>query len=569
MFYRWCISIYSSTCKILYNTSVLLYFHQINDKWKRGNFMILSFLGAAREVTGSCHYIEACGKKILIDCGLRQGSDDFDNQSLAFVSADIDYVILTHAHIDHSGRIPLMVKFGFRGKILSTGATADLCEIMLRDSAHIQEFEAEWKTRKGKRTGLEPVEPLYNVKDAVKAATMFESYNYDEIIDVCPGISIRFTDVGHLLGSASIEMWITENEISKKIVFSGDIGNLEQPILKDPQYISHADYVVMESTYGDRNHTGITDYKNNLVKIIEKTLDKGGNVILPSFAVGRTQELLYFLREIKEEGLVKNHPNFPVYIDSPLAIESTGIFGENTVGYYDHEAMGLIHDGVNPLSFPDLHMAITSDESKAINFKGGSKVIISASGMCEAGRIKHHLKHNLWRKDSAIVFVGYQAEGTLGRTILDGAKRVKIFGEEIEIKASIIKIHGMSGHADRLGLMNWISAFKQTPEKVFIVHGEENIAVNFASLLADTLDLDAYAPMEGAKFDLVKKVWLEQGQKRKRPDKAHIRSVGVFARLVASGQRLMSVINSNKGGANKDLAKFADQINSLCDKWER
>lgn len=531
--------------------------------------MILSFLGAAREVTGSCHCIEACGKKILIDCGLRQGSDDFDNHTLSFISADIDYVILTHAHIDHSGRIPLMVKLGFRGKVLSTGATASLSEIMLRDSAHIQEFEAEWKNRKGKRAGLEPVEPLYTIEDAIKASTMLEPYNYDEIIDVCTGISIRFTDVGHLLGSASIEMWITENEVSRKIVFSGDIGNLEQPILKDPQYISHADYVVMESTYGDRNHTGVADYKDNLVKVIEKTFDKGGNVIIPSFAVGRTQELLYFLREIKEKGLVKKYPNFPVYIDSPLAIESTQIFGENTVGYYDNEAMGLIYDGINPLSFDGLHTAVTSDESRAINFKGKSKVIISASGMCEAGRIKHHLKHNLWRKDSSIVFVGYQAEGTLGRTILDGAKQVKIFGEEIEVKASIIRIEGMSGHADRTGLINWISAFKQKPQKLFVVHGEENIAVNFARLLSDSLELDAFAPMDGAKFDLSKNVWIAEGQKRQKPDKSFSRSVGVFARLVGAGQRLMAVINSNKGGANKDLAKFADQINSLCDKWER
>ena len=534
--------------------------------------MKLKFIGADHEVTGSCHYLEACGKHILVDYGMEQGENVFENVDLPVQESLIDYVLLTHAHVDHSGMLPLLYARGFRGQIFMTDATADLCSIMLRDCAHIQMQEAEWKNRKAKRSAnMEAVEPIYKMEDADGAIRQIVPCHYDTMITLCPGIQIRFTDIGHLLGSSSIEVWITENGISRKIVFSGDIGNTDQPLIKDPKPTKDADYVVMESTYGDRLHTKEKpDYVGELVKILKETFDKGGNVVIPSFAVGRTQEMLYFLRKIKTEGMVEGYPDFPVYVDSPLAVEATGIFQKNIYSCFDEEAMALVKQGINILSFPGLHLTITSDESKAINFDEEPKVIISASGMCEAGRIRHHLKHNLWREESTILFVGYQAVGTLGRAIVDGIDEVKLFGEPIRIRASIRQLVGLSRHADKNGLLDWINGFEKKPDRVFVVHGEDSVCESFKECLIHEYGINAYAPYSGTRFNLANNE-LEYIASPVRLEKKKLGKAvsDVFARLVAAGQRLLVVIQHNEGGANKDLAKFADQINSLCDKWDR
>lgn len=533
--------------------------------------MNLTFIGAAHEVTGSCHCLQVCGKTILVDYGMEQGTNAFENAPLPVEPAFIDYVFLTHAHVDHSGMLPELYAKGFRGQIFMTDATADLCSIMLRDCAHIQMQEAEWKNRKAKRRADVPLtEPVYTMEDADGTIKLIVPCHYDRIVEVCDGIKIRFTDIGHLLGSASIEVWIEENGLKKKIVFSGDVGNTRQPLIKDPIKTAEADYVVVESTYGDRLHTvERPDYVKELTDILQETFDKGGNVVIPSFAVGRTQELLYFLRQIKNDGLVKGHERFPVYVDSPLAVEATGIFHKNVYNCFDEEAMTLIKQGINILSFPGLNLSITSEESKAINFDEEPKVIISASGMCEAGRIRHHLKHNLWRKECTILFVGYQAVGTLGRSIVDGAAQVKLFGEPIEIRASVKKLAGLSGHADKDGLLDWLSGFEKKPERVFVVHGEESVCDSFKECLMTEHGLSAYAPYSGTRFNLAtNEVEYEASPVRLEKKKARAAS-DVFQRLLAAGQRLLAVIQHNEGGTNKDLAKFADQINSLCDKWDR
>ncbi len=534
--------------------------------------MKLIFIGADHEVTGSCHYMEVCGKHILVDYGMEQGKNLFENEELPVSAAAIDYVFLTHAHIDHSGLLPLLYQKGFRGKIYATEATCGLCSIMLRDSAHIQMFEAEWRNRKAKRSAsLEKFVPLYNMEDADGAIRLLEPVSYNEKRQVCDGITIRFTDVGHLLGSAAIEVWLSENAIEKKIVFSGDVGNLDQPILRDPQCIREADYVVVESTYGDRVHTTEkVDYVAKLTEILTRTFMRGGNVVIPSFAVGRTQEMLYFLRQIKEEGLVKDFSDFPVYVDSPLAVDATNIFRKNQTDCFDEEAMELVNRGINPLTFPGLNLAITSEESKLINDDMEPKVIISASGMCEAGRIRHHLKHNLWRKESTILFVGYQANGTLGRALMEGADTVKLFGEQIEVRAEVIGLAGMSGHADRDGLLRWMKGFERKPAYTFVVHGEDTVTDRFAKTLGDELGLKAYAPYSGCIADLASGEILFKAEPRPIPVSTTGRPISaVFERLYAAGQRLLAVIKKNERAANKDLAKFADQINSLADKWDR
>ncbi len=533
--------------------------------------MNLTFVGAAHEVTGSCHYIEACGKHILIDCGMEQGKDVFENIPIPVEEALLDYVFLTHAHVDHSGNLPLIYSKGFRGKVFATEATVDLCSIMLRDCAHIQMQEAEWKNRKAKRSpGMETIMPLYTMEDADGIIKRLVPCQYDSIIEVCDGIEIRFTDIGHLLGSSSIEVWLKENGVEKKLVFSGDIGNINQPLIKDPAKTAVADYVIMESTYGDRLHSvERPDYIGELTQILQRTFDRGGNVVIPSFAVGRTQEILYFLRKIKADGLIERHADFPVYVDSPLAVEATGIFQKNKYACFDDEAMALVNRGINPISFPGLKLAITSDESKMINFENTPKVIISASGMCEAGRIRHHLKHNLWRPECTVLFVGYQAIGTLGRAIVEGASEVKLFGETIEIRADIVKLAGLSGHADKAGLIDWATAFTKKPDKFFIVHGEDTVCEAFAQCLNHEYGMEAYAPYSGTRFDLVTGTfeYVATPKAVKKKDSTHVSDV--FARLLAAGQRLLAVIRKNEEIANKDKAKFADQINSLCDKWDR
>lgn len=536
--------------------------------------MQLTFLGADHEVTGSCHFLQVCGKNILLDCGMEQGNDVYENQTLPVDPDQVDYIFLSHAHIDHSGLIPMMYRHGFRGRVLTTEATKELCSIMLKDSAHIQEAEAEWRNRKARRSGtaLATFEPIYTMEDAVNCLSLFEGLVYDKIYEVADGLQVRFQDVGHLLGSACIEVWMTENGVTKKLVFSGDLGNLDKPILKDPTYdVKEADYVIMESTYGDREHEPEPDYVNFLADVINRTIRRGGNVVIPSFAVGRTQELLYFIRELKERHLYEQ--DFDVYVDSPLAIEATNIFHENMYGYFDEEALELVKNGVNPLIFDGLKFAVSADESKQINFDMRPKVIISASGMCEAGRIRHHLKHNLWRPECTILFAGYQAVGTTGRAILDGKKEITLFGEPISVKAEIAQIPDSSGHADKEGLIKWLTSIQdRKPERVFIVHGEDAVCDSFAALLKEQYGYNTFAPYTGGCVDLLSNEILREGNKERKSRRTTAkqrRASGVFARLVEAGERLMAVIHRNEGGANKDLAKFAGQINALSDKWDR
>lgn len=540
--------------------------------------MKLMFLGADHEVTGSCHYIEACGKSILLDCGMEQGRDTYENQEIPVAASAIDYVFLSHAHIDHSGLLPLLYKNGFQGKIYATDATTDLCRIMLLDSAHIQEFEAQWRNRKAKRAGAPPFEPLYTTAEATAVMEHFVPCDYMEMVEVCDGIRLRFTDVGHLLGSSSMEIWLTEGDVTKKLVFSGDIGNINQPIIHDPRYTAEADYVIMESTYGDRLHTAPPDYVQALAEEIQETLDAGGNLVIPSFAVGRTQEMLYFIREIKERNLVTGHDNFPVYIDSPLAIEATRVFMENRLDCFDTTAMELVKKGINPLQFPGLNLAITPEDSTAINFHRTPKVIISASGMCEAGRIRHHLKHNLWRPECTILFVGYQAVGTLGRNIVEGAKEVRLFGETIEINAKIHQLAGVSGHADKKGLLNWIHHFDQKPQTVFVVHGEDLVCEAFKNCLKEDYGFHAVAPYSGACFDLSDGSMISAGVKipvvpklyphARAATEGGKRAMYLSDQLDEAGKRLLRIISQNKGGANRDMEKLLKQINALCDKLE-
>ncbi|MEG1984706.1 MAG: MBL fold metallo-hydrolase [Oscillospiraceae bacterium] len=465
--------------------------------------MKLTFIGATHEVTGSCYFLNACGKNILIDCGMEQGRDEFENQELAISPSELDCVLLTHAHLDHSGNLPLLYKNGFRGKIYATEATCDLCNIMLRDSAHIQEFEAEWRNRRAKRSGSAEYVPIYTMDDALGAIGLLTPCGYKSFIDIFDGVTVCFSDMGHLLGSACIEVWAQESGEKRKIVFSGDIGNTEQPILKEPTYIPSADYAVIESTYGNRSHGARPDYVSEFASVLQRTFDRGGNVVIPSFAVGRTQEILYFLRCIKADGRIKGHDGFSVFVDSPLAIESTKVFRQNAVECFDDETKALIDSGVNPLSFEGLSMSVTAEESKAINSDKKSKVIISASGMCDAGRIRHHLRHNLQRAESTVLFVGYQAEGTVGRMLSDGAKSVKLFGEQVSVKAEIAQLNGVSGHADSGGLMKWASAFGASPKRFFVTHGDDEACTALRDRIQDELKISADAPYSGECWDLI------------------------------------------------------------------
>ena len=541
--------------------------------------MKLTFLGAAHEVTGSCTLVEAAGHRFLVDCGMEQGRDVYENEDLPCAPGEIEAVLLTHAHIDHSGRLPYLYKNGYRGPIYATDATTDLCDIMLEDSAHIQEQEAEWKNRKAQRSGREPVEPDYTVEDALAVMDQFRPQAYGKPVQVLPGIEATFTDVGHLLGSASITLRIAEAGRTETIVFSGDIGNLNQPLLRDPQYLTDADYVVMESTYGNRSHGPKPDYVGELSAVLQRTFDRGGNVVIPSFAVGRTQEMLYFIRQIKAENRVKGHGDFEVYVDSPLASKSTTIFRENYSECFDQEALDLVRSGQNPLSFPGLRISETKEDSVAINADPNPKVILSAAGMCDAGRIRHHLKHNLWREECTILFVGYQAAGSLGRTLLEGADQVKLFGEEVQVNAEIAQMSGMSGHADHDGLLRWLHSFAPKPAFVFVNHGDDEVCDGFVKEIEGE-GYAAAAPYPGGCYELAGRAvqCLAPGNTekltRREPEGPALsyktrRANQAFERLVNMGKRLMVVIEHNRGGANKDLARFAGQIASLCDKWDR
>ena len=531
--------------------------------------MKLTFFGAAHAVTGSCHCLEVGGKKILIDCGLQQGRDEHDDNALDFAPSYIDYVIVTHAHIDHSGRIPLLVKEGFQGEIYATRLTAQLLSIMLRDSAFIQESDAQWQNQKGRRAGRPEVEPLYTVADAEAAMQQVVSAEYGQMVDLCEGVQIRFRDAGHLLGSSMVEIWATENGVTKKLVFSGDLGNIDQPIIRDPEYLDTADYVVMESTYGDRNHEPPESYTEALAQLIDETFAQGGNVIIPSFAVGRTQELLYFLREIKDEGLVKSAPNFRVCVDSPLAAEATRIYSGDLRGYLDEEAIEVLQGGDDLFTFPGLTLVQSTEESKALNMDRSSKIIISASGMCDAGRIRHHLKHNLWRPECAVVFVGYQAEGSLGRRLLEGAKSVKLFGEEIAVNARIVNFKGLSSHADRDHLLAWIEHFAPTPQQVFVVHGDSEVTDLFAKDL-NARNIPAHAPLYEEVYDLSANAMLAKGVvlEPKKTTGGAAAGSPAFVRLQDVSKQLEALISRSRGRPNKDLARLADQIKQVMENWE-
>lgn len=532
--------------------------------------MKMTFLGATHEVTGSCTLIECCGQYGLVDCGMEQGKNIFENQALPVNPAEIDFVLLTHAHIDHSGKLPLLYKNGFQGSIYATEETCNLCRIMLRDSAHIQEQEAEWHNRKAKRSGGEPYVPLYTMDDAEGAIARLHPVHYGSTRQIEEGFTVRFSDISHLLGSACIEIWLSEGETQKKVVFSGDVGNLNQPMIRDvPSTIPDADYVICESTYGDRLHERPDDPVALLASIIQRTLDRGGNVVIPSFAVGRTQEMLYFIREIKDRGLVPNHPNFSVYVDSPMANEATSVYLQCSMECLDEKTRTLVKAGINPLMFRGLRASITTADSRAINLDPNPKVILSASGMCEAGRIRHHLKHNLWREECTILFVGYQAAGTLGRSLHDGAKKVKLFGEEIVVNAEIANLPGKSGHADRDGLTAWLKGFEQKPQLVFVNHGENTVCDNFVAYLETELGYNAFAPFSGTEFDIASGVFLSRPEGipiSKNKDKTeHISTA--YQQLLDMGNQLPTVIQMFAGHPNHDVAAFSKDLEKFLKKW--
>lgn len=534
--------------------------------------MTITFLGAAHEVTGSMTLLEVGDKKGLVDCGMEQGKDLLVNEPLPVAARELDFVLLTHAHIDHSGNLPLLYKQGFRGPIYATSATCALCDIMLRDCANIQMSEAEYQNRKGKRSGAAPVEPLYDLEDAIGAVGCLRPCDYGRVIQVNEGVFIRMTDVGHLLGSAAIEVWLTERGETRKITFSGDIGNLDQPILRDPQPVEETEYLMIESTYGDRLHTEVrVDYVAELARRIQDTLDRGGNMIIPSFAVGRTQEMLYFIREIKERGLVTGHGDFPVYVDSPLAIEATSIFLQCDTQFLDEEMRQLIRSGVNPIVFPGLELAVSDLESKAINDDKTPKVILSASGMCDAGRVRHHLKHNLWRPECTVLFVGYQAVGTLGRALVDGTESVKLFGEEVRVRARIDTLPGVSGHADKDGLLRWLSGFREKPKLTFVNHGDPDAADAFAKCLNEEKGYRAFAPYSGTEFDLLSGQFMRitEGVPVEKKTAQGRKLSPAFTRLIAAAERLLAACRKLEGHANKELAGHADRIEKLAQRVEK
>ena len=535
--------------------------------------MKIKFCGASIGVTGSCHLITTDKHKLLLDCGQFQGGkavEKMNEEPFPFDPAQIEWVILSHAHIDHCGRLPLLVKRGFKGQIYCTDATADLLEVMLKDSAYIHEKDAQWQSKKNARTGKPPVEPLYTIDDAEDALKLVRPVLYDQLIELAPEIRIVFNDAGHILGSAITELWITEGENTSKIVFSGDLGVTNRPILRDPVKIKKADYVIMETTYGNRLHPANATSIDELIHITLATVKRGGSVIIPSFAVGRTQELIYQFNMFYEQ-----HPeyqsqleNVNVYIDSPMATTATEVFKRNAQ-VFDEKTKEYILSGDNPLDFKNLKFTRNTADSMMLNEDKSPKIIISASGMCEAGRIRHHLKHNLWDSRNSIVFVGYQAEGTLGRMLIEGAKEVKLFGETISVKAEIHNLEGFSGHADQKGLMDWLSGFQQEPEQIFLVHGELESKKDFARLVSDKLGFHPVVITENSEFEL------ETGQLLSRDqvimdvmDDEGIEELKDKIGVIKS--ELDSVLSSTQGIIeNKISAEKLQQINNIVLELEK
>ena len=511
--------------------------------------MKVTFCGATKTVTGSNFLVEGAGKKFLVDCGLYQGGakDEIKNEEpFPYDINEIDFMLLTHAHIDHSGRIPKLYKEGYRNPIYATNATCDLCAIMLPDSGHIQETETEWKNRKRIRRGEEELVPIYDAETAAKSLELFKGEPYNQIIELDDDIHVRFNDAGHMLGSSTIEIWIRENGENKKIVFSGDLGNNDIPLLAEPTMIQDADFLVMESTYGNRLHIKNESKAETFINIVTDTIKNGGTVVIPSFAVGRTQEILYELNKIKDseddspefERKYRLLMNTPVYVDSPLAISATQVFKEN-MDLFEDEVKEEMERGNNPLEFPGLKFTQTVEESKALNESDESAIIISASGMCEVGRIKHHLKHNIWNPKNTILFVGYQAPGTLGRKIVDGAKTVKIFGEEVAVNARVEYIEGYSGHADQAGLLHFVDSFVKKPNHIFLVHGEEESQKVLRDKINENFDLPVSIPDYCESFDLTNTVQATGNIRKRNLDE--YRKLEVIDRLETLKEELVDM----------------------------
>ena len=453
--------------------------------------MKISFYGAAKMVTGSNHMIEANGKKLLLDCGMYQGGyeeEEMNKEEFEFTPSDIDYIVLSHAHIDHSGRIPKLIKEGFTGKIIATKATYDLSKIMLLDSAKIQETDIMWENKKRERSGKPLLEPLYSVSDAERSFSYFDSYYYEQLIKIDDTFTVRFTDAGHILGSAIVELWVTENNNITKIVYSGDLGMKNRAIIRNPSYVDDADYLILESTYGNRIHEDYEDTAHKLIEIIDETTMRSGSVVIPSFAVGRTQELLYQFNKHYDSENVEEYKKIPIYVDSPMAINVTEVYEKNSELFND-ETKEMIMKGDNPFTFSNLHYVQSVEESKMLNKSSYPKVIISASGMADAGRVRHHLKHMLWDDRNTVLFVGYQAQGSTGRRILDGHKKIKILGEEVAVKAKIESLQGLSAHADLPMLLEWVGKFKNKPKKIFLVHGEDDSLENLKKEIEEKFNI--------------------------------------------------------------------------------
>lgn len=463
--------------------------------------MQIEFVGGAGTVTGSSYLLKDRDFTIMIDCGMFQGREELKRRNslnLIYSPEQIDMLLLTHAHIDHSGLIPKLVKEGFKGRIYATKATTDLCGIMLPDSAHVQEVDVKWVNRKNKKLDRPLEKPLYSADDAEKALDQFVPVSYGETVHIHPRIKVRFRDAGHILGSAFIEMWVEDNGKTKKIVFSGDLGTKGQAIIRDPEIIDDANYLLIESTYGDRLHKSKEDTYTEFKNIINQSVHTSGNIIVPAFAIERTQEIIFTLGKMMSAGDI---PPFPVYIDSPLAISATEIFRRNPE-CFDRETLTMLTFGQSPLDFDTLKFVQTTEESKALNKTAKGSMIIAASGMCTAGRIKFHLQENLYNPNSSVIFVGYQAEGTLGRRLVDGADRIKLYGEDVIVRAKIYTLGGFSAHADRKGLQEWVGAISNPDLKVFVVHGEPNASQSFAKLLRDSFHINAYIPRWGEIVDL-------------------------------------------------------------------
>ncbi|MBR5340386.1 MAG: MBL fold metallo-hydrolase [Erysipelotrichaceae bacterium] len=544
--------------------------------------MKLYFIGADHEVTGSCHVIEIQGRYIMLDCGMEQGKDVFVNEDLPVKPSQIDAVLLSHAHIDHSGLLPKLYADGFNGKIWCTEATRQLCEIMLLDSAHIQESEAEWNNRKNKRSGRKQVKPLYTVYNAQDCMNCFETVEYGETFTPVEGVEARYEDGGHILGSAITYLTLEENSKKKTLAYTGDLGNTGMPIVNDPTDRETSDYVITECTYGDRLHNKIEDPLTQLSKIMDTTFTRGGNVVIPAFAVGRTQEILYFVREILERKMLE-YTDFDVYVDSPMAVEATEIFADNTFGYYDEEAMKILKAGGHPLVIPNLKVTVSTEDSKKINLSERPSLIISASGMCSDGRIKHHLKHNLWRPECTIALAGYQAEGTLGRKLADGEEDVRIFGEDIHVAAEIVQLQDVSAHADKNGLISWLTDNPDKPDMIFAVHGNDEVCSSYAELLNNDYGYNVSAPYTGYIFDLLKNEYIsdeapdkvltpKEKQEKIREDINREQDTYTqnkyYNELMEKGQKLIRLIEKRKDARNSELKKFLKEVDKLVDRWD-